>query len=215
MVTVVRVQQDAIDCLADMGLNADILRRAVLAGVMAADTCTDLDPPGFRGYTQWGVCTRELRVGLAAGWTPRNRQNLPLVVSSDGATCITVGTGDAATGIQAATPQTKNPRGRVTLTAIMENAGQLTLFDGMDRIRIAPAAGLTTLTWILLFYRDGDMIRSELSLPRAWDENGRPSAWAERLILEPVGTVDHAPIVSTEHEPEIEVEVERKNVREG
>lgn len=211
----VRVQQDAIDRLAEMALDAEVLRRAVLAGAMAADTCTDLDPPGFRGYTQWGVCTRELRVGLAPSWTPRNRQNLPLVVSPDGATCITVGMGDPATGIEAATPQTKNPRGRVTLTAIMENAGQLTLFDGMDRIRIAPDAGSTTLTWILLFRRDGDMIRCELSLPSAWDENGRPSAWAERLILEPVGTVDQPPIVGTEHEPELNVEVERKNVQEG
>jgi hypothetical protein len=215
MATVVRVQQDAIDRLADMGLDAELLRRAVLAGAMAADTCTDLDPPGFRGYTQWGVCTRELRAGLAPDWTPRNRQNLPLVVSADGSMCITVGIGDPATGIENATPQTKNPRGKVTLSAIMENAGQLTLFDAMDRIRIAPDAGSTTLTWILLFRRDGDIIRCELSLPSAWDENGRPSAWAERLILEPVGGVDQLPLVDTGNDTEIDVEVERKNVQEG
>src|SRR5262245_24141618 len=106
MATVVRVQQDATDRLAELGLDVELLRRAVLAGAMAADTCTDLDPPGFRGYTQWGVCTRELRMGLAPHWTPRNRQNLPLVVSPDGAMCITVGMGDAATGIESATPQT-------------------------------------------------------------------------------------------------------------
>lgn len=217
METVVRVEQDSIDRLAEMGLDAEILRRAVLAGAMAADTCTDLDPPGFRGYTQWGVCTRELRAGLAPDWTPRNRQNLPLVVSPDRAMCITVGMGDPATGIENATPQTKNPRGRVTLSAIRENAGQLTLFDAMDRIRIAPDAGSMTLTWILLFRRDGDTIRCEMSLPSAWDENGRPSAWAERLILEPVGGEDLPPAVDTEPEPmpEIDVEVERKNVQEG
>ncbi len=216
MATVVRVQQDAIDRLAEMDLEAEILRGAVLAGAMAADTCTDLDPPGFRGITQWGVCTRELRAGLAPDWTPKNRTNLPLVVSADGTMSVTVGIGDPATGIENATPQTKNPRGRVTLSAIMENAGQLTLFDAMGRLRIAPAEGSSTLTWILLFRSDGDTIRCELSLPSAWDENGRPSAWAERLILEPDGGVGgQLTVGDMGPEPEIDVDVERKNVQEG
>jgi hypothetical protein len=215
MATVVRVQQDATDRLAELGLDPTILRRAVEAGEMAGDACTDLDPPGFRGYTQWGVCTRELRLGLAPlGWTRVNRQNLPLAVSPDGLMCITVATGDPATGIENATPQTKNPRGRVTQAAIMENAGQLSLFDGLERLHAVADSEPSTLTWILLFHRDGDVIRCELSLPRAWDQEGRPSAWAERIVLDPVGVVDR-PTIAADQGPEIDVEVERKNVQGG
>ena len=212
MATVVRVEQDAVDRLTELGVDSAILRRAVEAGEMAGDACTDLDPPGFRGYTQWGVCTRELRMGLSSlRWTWKNRQNLPLVVRPDGLMCITVATGDTATGIESATPQTKNPRGKVTRAAIMENAGQLSLFDGMERLHAVDTEP-STLTWILLFHRDGDVVRCELSLPRAWDADGRPSAWAERLILDPVGVVDRLNNPA-DQEPEIDVEVERKNVQ--
>ena len=215
MSTVVRVHHDATSRLAEIGLDPEILRRAVEAGEMAADTCTDHDPSGFRGYTLWGVCTRELRMGLTPrGWKRQNRQNLPLVVSPDGAIAITVATGDPNTGIEDATPHTKNPRGRVTLTAIGVNAVQLTFLDPVGQLRPEPGVEPVALTWILLFYRDRDIIRCELSLADAWDDDGRPCGWAERLILEPVGVVDR-PTIQMEQEPEIDVEVERKSSEQG
>ena len=216
MATVVRVNQQAGQRLAELGIDPAILRRAVEAGEMAGDACTEHDPPGFRGYTQWGVCSRMVRIGLAPlKWTRRNRQNLPLAVSPDGKMCITVATGDAATGIEEANPQTKNPRGIVTQAAIIENINQLFLFEEMEKERAERESEVRALTWILLFHRDRDIIRCELSLPRAWDQQGRVSEWEERLILEPVGIADVSRIMPEEQGPAIDVEVERKNVKEG
>lgn len=215
MATVVRVEQEARQRFVELELDPEVLRRAVEASEMAADTCTAHDPPGFRGYTRWGVCTREVRMGLTPlGWTRRNRQNLPLTVSPDGTWAIAVATGDAGTGLPDATPHTKHPRGKVTRAVILENLGQLSLFDLAGNLHPDPGAESPILTWMLLYYRDHDIIRCELSLPSAWDDDGRPAAWAERLILDPVGVVDR-PAIPLEEEPAIDVEVERKYDQEG
>ncbi len=211
MGAVIRKQQEAADRLSQFGIGLDVLERAVVAGAMAADTCTPYDPPGFRGYTNWGVCVRSLRHDLhSLGWTLRDRWNMPQMISADGSTAVTAVTGDEATGQETGTPHTKNPRGSVMRDAILRNIKMPYLFEDMERERVELEKELEEVTWILLFHRAGDRIHYELSRPAAWDDQGRVSDWTERILFAPIGPVDRPTISTPEQEPAIAIEVARK-----
>jgi hypothetical protein len=71
------------------------------------------------------------------------------------------------------------------MQAVYDNAMQLHLFE------IAPAATTTTstspvITWYLLFNRDRDVLRAELSLPANISSQGCVQDFVERIILEPI-----------------------------
>jgi len=48
------------------------------------------------------------------------------------------------------------------------------LTDGQRLVRFGP-------TWLFLYHRDGDTVRSELSLARSVSESGALLKWSERL----------------------------------
>ena len=67
-------------------------------------------------------------------------------------------------------------------------------------------------TWFMLYFRDGDEVRSELSLARAVNDSGALIDWAERLILPKIDLLDGPPEGrgSQPPDPDIEVPVERR-----
>ena len=78
-------------------------------------------------------------------------------------------------------PTTKRRKGPSTADAVHANA-QLYLFA-----EFAPTTREETdtehATWVLLFYRDAEEIRAELSLPDLIGDDGHINGWRERIIL--------------------------------
>lgn len=65
-------------------------------------------------------------------------------------------------------------------------------------------------TWFLLYYRDKDIVRSELSLAVEVSKTGVLKKWSERLILPEINMLDGSPQKETEAVKEVDVPVERR-----
>jgi hypothetical protein len=176
-------EPDDVDAaLAALGITRDPLMNAVMAGLLARDSCTENDPRFFPGIFQWGRTVRALREETAIlGWTRSDEGNFCTAVEPEGKFAIAVASGCENTGCKPpATPTTKRRKGPSTAEAVNANA-QLYLFA-----ELAPAAQSDSpdrVTWILLFYRDREEIRAELSLPDSIGDDGHINGWRERILL--------------------------------
>lgn len=178
----VHSEPDDVDAaVAALGLTCDPLWNAIKGGLLARDSCTENDPPFFPGIFQWGRTVRTLREETAAlGWSRSDEGNFCTAVEPDGRFAIAVASGCENTGRQHATPTTRRRKGPSTADAVNTNA-QLCLFPEPP-----PAAKPTSserATWVLLFYRDREEIRAELSLPDSIGDDGHIDGWRERIIL--------------------------------
>jgi hypothetical protein len=183
MLPKIHSEPDDVDAaLAAMGITRDPLMNAVMAGLLARDSCTENDPPFFPGIFQWGRTVRALREEAAMlGWTRSDEGNFCTAVEPEGKFAIAVASGCENTGRKPpATPTTKRRKGPSTAEAVNANA-QLYLFADL-----APAVRSDSpdrVTWILLFYRDKEEIRAELSLPDSIGDDGHINGWRERILL--------------------------------
>lgn len=195
------------DRLAQLGLTSDVFRGALEMGEVARRTCTENDPAVSRGSLVWGRTTRGLREGLALlGWRAfTTKAQLELVVSPDGKLAIYVSAGDEWTGRSGGTPKTKCRKGAATTAVIEQNHNQLSLFGTPEPIVQEP---VDCVTWIFLIHRGVAEVRSELSLPVGQGAGGKVEAWAERIILEPIGLA--GPVISDDQGPDIDVDVSRR-----
>jgi hypothetical protein len=94
------------------------------------------------------------------------------------------------------------------------NAKQLGLFEALENVP-APAAPahveqVERATWILLFHRAGDETRAELSLPVAFGEDDRVTAWRERIILGPIPRDRQLLRIQPPDLPDLDVQVKRR-----
>jgi hypothetical protein len=188
MGALVLVDDVALDRLAELGLDADLIERVVRQADAEASMCTDLDPPIVVGLTRWGKTSRFLREELVPqGWSYDNPRNLARTINPSGEFAIVAATGDELTGLVGLLPGTRYRKGEATAQAIAAN-GQLAFDLGdLGQFRVfgdlgAAAEEGTLLTWVLLFYCDEHEFRVELSLPDGI-EDGRITSWAERIIL--------------------------------
>jgi hypothetical protein len=213
----VRVEAEAVDRLAELGLSVEIVQRTIQRADAEAALCTPMDPPSMEGWTRWGRTTRYLREELVpAGWAFDNPRNLARTVHPSGEFAVVATSGDAMTGRAQGRPTTRNPKGEATERAVQVNE-QLTLDLG-NLIRL-PGSGRTDdtwdlRTWYLLYYADREEFRVELSLP-ATIQNGWITDWIERIILPPLPRQDTpvaAPASPDDEDPfgEIVVEVNRR-----
>jgi hypothetical protein len=191
--------------LATLGLSPELLREAILDGEAARESCTPHDPSSLPGILAWGRTVRGLRDRLVpVGWTSRDVQNYPTVVSPDGMLAVAVATGDEGTGRPEFTASTKYAKGSATALAVTVN--QLDLFPSPAAFWTTPA----TVTWILLVRRDSDVVRAELSRPKLITEDGVIVDWSERVILGEI-PVEPEPLAdSCALNEDIVVEVARK-----
>lgn len=204
----VHTDPDAVGSrLAELGLTRDALWSAVQEGYLARESCTQLDPPSFRGLTAWAVTTRALRKRLIPlGWTMSNAENFALTLSEFRSMAIVVATGDAGTGLMGASPRTNSEKGPKTLEAVAVN-NQLDFFVTRQGSG-SPERPLTT--WILLISFEGLSIRAELSKPNGCDSEGHICEWQERVILTgPDG--DTLPLRLPEAGPDFDVDVTRRS----
>jgi hypothetical protein len=196
---------EADAALATLGITRQPLQEAVLAGLLARDSCTANDPPFFPGIFQWGRTVRALREALAPlGWSKSDEGNFCTTVEPGGAFAIAVASGSEHTGqVGRETPTTKRRKGPSTAEAVHMNA-QLYLFP-----EFAPAVPTEPdrATWVLLFHSDGKEIRAELSLPDSIGDDGHINGWRERIILgaQPLDDEIAPPVPDFGPDPSIDV----------
>lgn len=65
-------------------------------------------------------------------------------------------------------------------------------------------------TWYLLFFRHGNRVRLELSLPTAVSDSGVVQHWAERIILDDIDLDEGLADVAIGGSPDIDVPVRRR-----
>ncbi|MDO8433841.1 MAG: hypothetical protein Q7S58_15680 [Candidatus Binatus sp.] len=190
-VRILHKQIEVVDVLAELGLRAEILRDAIVAGETARDGCTENDAINAPGFYAYAGTIRSLRDQLVGGegWSRRDEQGLPMVVSPDGKIGIVVGSGDEATGNHEVSPRSKHSKGPATVAVINRNV-QLQLWssdnvtDPVD-VEIDP----NIRTYVLLRFRDRDTVYCELSVPSGSDLEKRINKWSERIILAPISLV--------------------------
>jgi hypothetical protein len=183
-VTVVVVEQDALDRLAQLSVSVEQMSKVVLRADAEAKLCTDLDPPNMEGMIRYGRTARYLREELLPlGWDYDNSAGYCRTIHPSREFAVVASSGDKNTGLPQLSPSTKYPKGETTARAVEAN-GQLSLDFGEDFDLDEPTfpAGKT---WYLLYRVTADEIFVELSLPTAID-SGVISDWDERIILPPV-----------------------------
>jgi hypothetical protein len=181
----------AVDRLAELGISVDMVERVVRRANAEANLCTPLDPPIMEGLTRWGRTTRYLREELIpTGWRFDNPRNLARTIHPDGEFAIVATSGDEATGLIDLVPTTRYPKGYATVRAVETNEQLALDFDDLDLGPDAdadadadePIISNDMLTWYMLFYKDDEGFRVELSLPDGIVD-GRITSWVERIVL--------------------------------
>lgn len=211
--------ENAVDeRLRQLGLTSAMLREAIRDGQAAGDFCTTAHPVFYPGCRVYGETNGSLRLRLATeGWTFNDSDNIPRAVSPDGSVVITAIQGDANTGLRHGRQvQTRRPRKTASLRIIKRNLQFLieAVLPEDDPELSDEMAGLGELgpTWFLLYYRDGDTVRCEVSLAAGVSDTGRLLTWSERLILPEIDLLDgNSPSRSdSEPPPEVDVPVTRR-----
>jgi hypothetical protein len=173
----------ALHRLNELGVPLQAIQTALRAGQLAADFCTTSHPRTYPGMAAWGESTASLRQSLGLlGWAPNDEDNIPRIVSPDGSIVIACISGNDKTGLRDGAAGTRNPRRSAGLRVIRRNLQieMIELLPEGERGDAAPTAGKT---WFLLYRRDRDTVRNELSLARGATEDGKLIEWSERLIL--------------------------------
>lgn len=197
--------------LEELGVPWLILGNALRIGHQAADFVTASYPPCHTGQVVYGETTAGLRSELGArGWENDDTNNIARIVSPCGETVVVVNSGNRYTGRRGNDRRvsTRYPRGRAAQRIINDNL-QMELFDPAE-ISVLPAAP-KRLTWILLYDRRGDTIRSELSCPVAVSETGEVTGWRERLVLPAIDLTVPSPTIPEDEGPsDVDVTVTRR-----
>ncbi len=192
----------------NVGLLADPIRR----GQTASEFCTASHPVFCTGTMAYMETNGALRETLGVlGWSLKDDKNIPTVVSPDGTIALTAISGDKNTGIANRSASTRRPRRSASVRIVLRNAQLTLLFGDEEPADNDEAVNTSQPTWFLLYYREGDTIRSEFSLAGAVSEDGRKLEWLERLILPEINLLN-APMPSgpADEGPDVDVPVERR-----
>ena len=183
--------------LSELGAPRNVLLEAVRIGQLAASFTTKAHPVWYHGSKANAETTGSLRVDLASmGWVFNDDDNIARAVRPDGGVILTVLSGNAQTGIKGfksdPKAQPRRKRGKAGIREVMRN-GQIAfveLLPADDFERTFADVATWGPTWFLLYYRDGDIVRCELSLAHGVTEEGDLMDWTERLILPVIDMLD-------------------------
>lgn len=177
--------EDVVDQLAELGLSVDMVHRVIARAEVDTRSCTPNHPVNAEGWFRWANSVCYLREELIpAGWARARSLNFELVVRPGGMVAIAVTAGDEATGCPDVQPRTGNPKGAMTVAAVVANIGPQTLFEVGEFRR---------QTWFLLYHRDEREIRAEVSLPDNVSAGGYIDSWSERIIIPPYPLDERVP----------------------
>lgn len=169
---------DAASRLAALDVTIEDLLIPVRTGVEARRTTTRNHPLAYPGWVDYAERVAALRDGLATrGWQAIERRGLSLVEHPAGRLAIMTAVGTAGTGTDSAVTTVRR-RGEATKEVVAAN--QLALDLGLDEV---PPSATGMPTYVLLVHRDGDEVRSELSLAAHIDDDGYIDRWNDRIPL--------------------------------
>ena len=198
--------------LAELGIPAEVLSNAVRAGHDLGEFVTVAHPRTYQGLVIWGEITASLRSGLSVfGWTLDDADNIPRAVSPEGDVTIVAISGNEHTGLRNKHEQlsTRRRRGPGGVRIISQNTQYELELDLVSRTNNDPTGSVGT--WFLLYFRAGDVVRSELSYAKAVDQSGELIDWKERLILPDIDVGGPALILDAPPAPpDVEVPVWRR-----
>ncbi len=200
---------EAASRLDDLGLSEVPIREAVYQGHLHRTHLTRNHPIIFHGLNMWGWVVKELRDQLRSlDWMREDIGSYALTVHEERKLAITVASGDEGTGNPSAHPTNRSRKGRNTVEAIETNR-QMELFEQLPP-EIAAEGGRQT--WVLMHHTDtarGE-IRIELSRPSSIGNDGKITAWAERIILGSIPFDDELVEIYPPGGPDIDIDIRRK-----
>jgi hypothetical protein len=199
--------------LAELELTEGVLREALTLAHSFAARCTLNHPRIYPGLVMWAETIKALRDLLRPeGWHSQDEGTYDRVIRSDRAMAIAVASGNEAVGISDMDPTNKSPKGRNTVAAVEANR-QLELFP-IPVVESEEPDDKDGETWILLHFYDASKgeRRAELSRPRDIDDDGRISAWYERIILTPLSIAGDFAEIAPPDQPDVDFDIERKNL---
>ncbi|MBF6236295.1 hypothetical protein IU474_04275 [Nocardia otitidiscaviarum] len=186
---------DAPAYLAHMGIQVSDVIEAVAAGDTWAGNMTGNHfPVTAAGLARWIYVVGTVRERLSATklWVPNDPKNRPISQRKDGSYTLSVVGGNEVTGRidHPGGPSAARKRGRATEEAVKNGAVPLITVEALralqgttsthdSDLRKQPPSG----NWFLVYYRDDDAVRVEVSLPRGFD-NGQFTGWIVRVILD-------------------------------
>lgn len=192
-----------------MGLTEASLREAIYQGHLQRTQLTINHPIIFHGLNMWGWVVKELRDQLRPmGWVREDIGSYALTINDEHMVAITVASGDESTGNPAAHPTNRSRKGRNTVEAIETNR-QMDMFEQLPPEVVVEGG---RQTWVLMHHTDtvrGE-IRIELSRPSSIGNDGKITAWAERIILGSIPFDDELVEIYPPGGPDIDIEIRRK-----
>lgn len=185
MTEALQLELDEPDRLAELGLDVEILHRAIRAGLAARATRTDLAPRNAQGADLVSHTVEELRLLLEpADWTADFAGGQERTVSPDGLTSLIVSTGAGSVGDVRGEARTAHPKGPLMRAAVTVNQGFVQEEFPIGLPVPQPVEG-RPLCWVLLVKVEPGQVLSELSAPTGMRE-GVVVGWAERIPLPPL-----------------------------
>jgi hypothetical protein len=176
--------------LSQMDIAIEDVLDAIKNGEIQAANLTKHHPPTGAGLTRWIHVVGTLRGLLAKTnqWDSQNHRNRPFSVWADNSYTLSTVGGNEATGIgdHPSGPLAANRKGRATSEAVNSTLPLITVeallgnsTGGTEDWKTQPPQG----AWFLLYYRDSESIRLEISLPLGFEE-GQFTGWKVRVILD-------------------------------
>ena len=165
-----------------IGVTLEELERAFVAAQRARAEWTPDHSPTAKGTGTHDAAVAELRRLLRRRkWRIVNEQNQALALHPKLEIAVMVANGDLATGSVDADPRTRAAKGKRTKRAVMDNQRQSSFAEVLPSFTPPKRE-----TWILLIWinPETDSASVELSQPQGFDQQGRVSKWACRLILD-------------------------------
>jgi hypothetical protein len=190
----VYIGEAAVARLRTLGLDVEVLHKALSQGDVAARQATAYHPATAAGSMRWFDTVEALRRELAGwGWEKSDPRCSPRITNGEKTITILATGGNSGTGLEDRDgPQFARARGTATARAVQIN-GQMQL--NLDAV-LADMAGETepvSPTWFLMYFRSKptNELRGELSKPVRITDRGFVEKWSERIIL-PALTFDAA-----------------------
>ncbi len=183
--TIVIGPDDAAEYLRRMDINIADVHQAIEAGDIAAGNKTKHHPVTAAGMSRWLDTVGVLRSRLALGqWVSSDPRNRPVSehceqlygLSTVGATEQT-GIADHPSG-----PRAARRKGIGTAEAVNSTIPLITVETLRRQAPVPDGASPPAGNWFLLYYRDADEVRAEISLPLGF-EGGQFTGWVVRVIL--------------------------------
>lgn len=187
--TVIIEPSEAPEFLAKFGIDIADIQEGLEAGEQAAGNTRSSAPVTAAGSRRWFDTTEVIRDHLMtkSGWKLANPKGRPLSIHPSGKHILGILGGDANTGIldPDVVPKANRKKGPATGESVNANQPALFYLDGpSDEIVREAVAGVPSEGhWFLLYYRDEEEIRCEISLPYPEFDEGQFQRWQYRVIL--------------------------------